>query len=86
MRANRLTVAAWREMRDSPYMNWTYDRLPEEAKNRVNLTVAAVLREAAEELFEELLSRVEPGMVVRPNVIPELLRGWAESVERGEGA
>jgi hypothetical protein len=45
---------------------------------------AVLLREVAEELFEELLNRVGPGMVIRPNIIPELLRGWAESVERGE--
>lgn len=45
---------------------------------------AALLREVADELFESLLDRVEPGMVVRPNVIPELLRGWADSIEKGE--
>lgn len=45
--------------------------------------VVAVLRELADGLFESLLSRVEPGMVVRPNVIPDLIRGWADSIEKG---
>lgn len=78
--ANRLAVAAWSEMKDSPYSNFRYDELPAKAKARVDRTVAAVLRESAEELFESLLSRVEPGMVVRPNVVPELLRQWAKEV------
>ncbi len=44
---------------------------------------AAILRELADDLFEELLNRVEPGMVVRPNVIPEVLRSWAAKIEEG---
>lgn len=44
---------------------------------------SAILRELADGLFEELLNRVEPGMVVRPNVIPEVLRSWAAKIEEG---
>ena len=84
--ADRLRDAAWAEMKDSPYSNFSYGELPPKAKARVDRTVAAILRESADELFEELLSRVEPGMVVRPNVIPELLRSWAGVVEKGEQA
>jgi hypothetical protein len=45
--ANRLAVAAWSEMKDSPYSNFSYDELPAKAKARVDRTVAAVLRELA---------------------------------------
>jgi hypothetical protein len=57
---------------------------PEQVEDLIGKATAAVLRETADELFEALLSRVEPGMVVRPNVIPDLLRKWAVSVEEGE--
>lgn len=84
--ATRLATAAWSQMKDSPYSNFSYGELPPRAKARVDRTVAVILRELADELLESLLSRVEPGMVVRPNVIPKLLRDWSAVIEKGEQA
>lgn len=45
---NDLLIAAWSEMKDPPYSNWSYGELPERAKHRVKRTVAAVLRQLDE--------------------------------------
>lgn len=52
----------------------------ERLRTGARTTQVTALRDAADWLFEELLSRVDDGMVVRPNVIPDLLRARADQI------
>jgi hypothetical protein len=73
--ANRLAVAAWEQMRDSPYTTWEYAELPSRAKAQVDRTVAAVLRELAQNgaLLEE-----------HGGDMPAACLALVEVIERGE--
>lgn len=65
----RLRDAAWDEMRDAPYSNWSYGDLPERERVKVDRTIAAVLTGLA-----------RSGQVAWA----ESLKALADSIERGE--
>lgn len=89
--ANRLAVAAWSEMKDSPYSNWSYDQLRPQAKARADRTVAAVLRELAEAIADDhepgpfWVERTDDGALTAGLVRQvERIEHLAEVIEKGE--
>jgi hypothetical protein len=75
-------------MKDPPYTNWSYSKLPARAKTRVDATVAAVLRQAVAALREGDLDTFPDdyakGWQAAWGQASNDLEAWADSIERGE--